>query len=204
MKAIKLVAAQACVLLAAASLMAQNYYRAEQQARRDSAQNDAEQQRIANAANGAPAAPAPGAPAPGSPAPMDPVLQATLKNIAGLQGDFAAFTTASDKPDASQKVSLLNNLTEAAQGTKKASTDSVKKLADDLSTALAGQKKLLKPQQTRLAQQIHALFNSSHLSATQQQTLLTSVQKILTDGGASLDAAVDVVTDLKAVVAETK
>jgi len=38
----------------------------------------------------------------------------------------------------------------------------------------------------------------------QQQSLLTDVQKILVDGGASFDAAVDVVTDLKAVAAETK
>lgn len=200
MKTVKTFIACACLLLTAEGLLAQNYNLAIQQAKRDSAKNDAEQQRIANAANGSQAAPA--APAPAQPAPMNPVLQATLKNIADLQTDFAGIIAATDK-DPAQKTALLNDLTEAAQGTK-ASTNSVKKLADDLSTALAGQKKLAKPQQTRLAQTIHALFNSSHLSATQQQTLLANVQKILTEAGASLDAAVDVVTDLKAIAAETK
>ena len=201
MKTVKTLIVGACLLLSAASLLAQNYNMAVQQAKRDNAQNDAEQQRIANAASNSQGAPAPGMPAPATPAPMDPVLQATLKNISGLQTDFAAIIAASDK-DPAQKTALMNDLTQAAQGTK-ASTDSVKKLADDLLTALAGQKKLAKPQQTRLAQMIHALFNSSHLSAAQQQVLVTNVQKILTDGGASLDATVDVVTDLKAVVAET-
>ena len=60
------------------------------------------------------------------------------------------------------------------------------------------------PQQKRLAQQIHALFNSAHLTAAQQQTILTSIQKTLTDAGTSLDDTVNLVTDLKAVVAETK
>ena len=69
---------------------------------------------------------------------------------------------------------------------------------------MTGQKKLAAAQQKKLAQAIHALFNSAHLTAAQQQALLTDVQKILTDGGASLDDAVNVVTDLKAVVAETK
>jgi hypothetical protein len=38
------------------------------------------------------------------------------------------------------------------------------------------------------------LFNSAHLTATQQDTLVTDVQKILADGGASLDDAVNVAT----------
>lgn len=180
--------------------MAQNYYKAEQQARRDSSMNDAEQQRVANAASAGAGAPS----APGTAAPMDPKLAATMKNIGGLQKDFATLITATDKPDASDKVALLNDLSQASQGDNKATSDSVKKLAEDISIALVGQKKLTAPQQTKLAQQVHALFNSSHLSATQQQALLTSVQKILTDAGASLDAAVDVATDLKTIISETK
>lgn len=195
----RLLLASGCLLVLAGSSMAQNYYKAEQQAHRASSANDAEQQRIANAANAGAGAGTPGAAA----APVDPQLQATMKNIGGLQKDFAALTAAADKPEASDKVGLLNDLSQASQGTK-ATSDSVKKLAEDISLALVGQKKLTVPQQTRLAQQIHALFNSSHLSATQQQTLLTSVQKTLTDAGASLDAAVDVVIDLKTVVSETK
>jgi hypothetical protein len=197
----RLLLAGGCLLIMAGSSLAQNYYKAEQQAHRDSSMNDAEQQRIANAANAGAGAAAPATP--GAAAPMDPQLQVTMKNIGGLQKDFAALIAVADKPEASDKMALLNDLSQASQGTK-ATSDSVKKLADDISTALVGQKKLTVPQQTRLAQQVHALFNSSHLSATQQQTLLTSVQKTLTDAGASLDAAVDVAIDLKTVISETK
>jgi len=192
----------ACVLLTAGSLLAQNYYMATQQARRDSAQNDAEQQRIQKEAggSGANAAGAPGA----SAAPVDPAMQATMKNVSSLQTDFAgAINSTGDSPDATQKVSLLNDLSQAAQGTK-ASSASVKKVADDLLTALSGKKKLTAAQQVKLAREVHALFNSSHLTATQQQTLLTDVQNTLTDGGASVDVAVNTAIDLKEVVAETK
>ena len=194
----------ACVLFTAAAVLADPYSESKRQARRDSALNDAEQQRIQREANGPAAAPARPAPAAAPAAPVDPALQATMNNVAGLQSDFAALNNSTgDKPDPSQKISLLNNLSQAAQGTK-ASSASVKKLADDLLTAVAGKKKLAAAQQTKLARAVHALFNSSHLSEAQQKSLLADVQKILTDGGASLDDAVNVVTDLKAVAAETK
>ena len=196
----------ALVLFAAGTVLAQevNYNRAKQQARRDSAQNDAEQQRIQRAASDPAGAPAASAAAAAPAAPADPALQATLSNVAGLQSDFATLSNfTGDKPEVAQKISLLNNLSQAAQGTKASST-SVKKLADDLMAAVAGKKKLAAAQRTKLAREVHALFNSAHLTAAQQQSLLTDVQKILVDGGASFDAAVDVVTDLKAVAAETK
>jgi hypothetical protein len=200
----KTIIACAGVLLTAGSLLAQNYYMATQQARRDSAQNDAEQQRIAKEAGGSSGPSAAGGAAPAAPAPMDPALQATLKNVSSLQADFAgAINSTGDSPDPSQKIALLNDLSQAAQTTK-ASSASVKKVADDLLTALSGKKKLTAAQQTKLAREVHALFNSSHLTATQQQGLLTDVQNTLTDAGASLDAAVNTVTDLKEVVAETK
>jgi hypothetical protein len=196
----KTIVVGACGLLAAGHLVAQNYNMAIQQARRASAQNDAEQQQIQHATGGSGGGQgaAGGAPAP---APVDPALQATLSNISSLQIDFAAVVNATgDKADT--KVSLMNNLSKAAQGTK-ASANSVKKLADDLLTALSGKTKLTAPQQTALAREIHALFNSSHLSSDQQEKLLAGVQKILTDAGAELDDAVNVVTDLKAVATET-
>ena len=119
----KICLAFACVFVVAASATAQvNYYRATQQARRDSAQNDAEQQRIAREANGGAANANAAAAAPATPVPVDPALQATLNNISGLQSDFAGLANATgDKADASQKISLLNNLTQAAQGTKASS-----------------------------------------------------------------------------------
>jgi len=195
----KTVFASVCVCLVAGNLLAQNYYRAEQQAKRDSALNDAEQQRIQREAGGSG-----GGSGAAAPAPTDPALQATLKNVSDLQVDFAAvINSTADKPDPSQKVSLLNDLTHAAQGTK-ATSDSVKKLADDLLSAVAGKKSLAAAQQTKLAREVHALFNSAHLTPAQQQTVLADVQKILTDAGVSADAAGNVVTDLKAVVADTK
>jgi hypothetical protein len=191
-----------CALLIAGSALADPYTIAKSQAKRASSQNDAEQSRIANAANGAaPAQPAPAAPAA---TPANPALQATLNNINSLQANFAVLNNAAaDTPDPDQKISLLNNLSSAAQGTKPAST-SVKTLADDLVAAVAGRKKLNAAQQTTLARDVHAIFNSAHLSAAQQQALYDGVQKILTDGGASVDDAVNVVTDLKKISAETQ
>lgn len=192
-----------CLLLTAGGVWAQNYDRATQQARRDSQLNDAEQQRIQREAGGGAGPPGAAAAAPAPAAPADPALQATRKNVAGLQADFAALIAASAQPAPEQKTALLNDLAQAAQGAK-ASSASVKRVADDLLTAVAGKHKLAVPQQQQLARKVHALFNGSHLSAAQQQSLLDDVQKLLTDGGASLDAAVNTVTDLKAVVAETK
>jgi hypothetical protein len=190
-----------CLTLAAGELGAQNMHIAIEQAKRQSANNDAEQQRIANAAGGAQAAP--GNAAGASAAPVDPALQATLSNIAGLQANFAAVIASGDKADPAQKTALLNNLSQAAQGAK-ASSDSVKKVADDLVAALAGQKRFASAQQRKLAVDIHALFNGAHLSEAQQKTLLSDVQKTLTDGGVPLDNAVDTMIDLKAVAAQTK
>lgn len=195
--------ASACLLATAGSVLAQNYYLATQQARRDSAQNDVEQQRIQREAGGSAGAPGGAAPGTAPAAPMSPALQATLKNVAGLQADFAGIVAVTDKPGPAQRTALLNDLSQAAQGTN-ASTASVKRVADDLLTAVAGKNKLAAAQQKQLAQKIHALFNSAHLTAAKQQTQLNDVQKLLTDGGASLDDAVNVVTDLKTVVAETK
>jgi hypothetical protein len=189
-----------CLCFPASQLMAQ-YAGAIQQARRDSAQNDAEQRRIQNETGGSSAGPAAGMPAPA--APLDPAMQAALQNVAGLRADLASLSAVSDPADPSQKLALLNDLSQAAQGTNRATTASVKQLAGDLLKALAGKKKLAAAPQTRLAREIHVLFNSARLSAAQQQNVLTDIQKILTDADVSLDDTVDVLTDLKAVVAQT-
>jgi hypothetical protein len=191
------------VLLAAVFVTAgasAQYYQAEQQAKRASQQNDAEQQRIANASgNGGTAQSSQSAP--GTPS-ADPKLQATLNNIASLQADLGAFVS-TDKPDPSQKNDLLSNMSQAAQGTK-ATTESAKELAKDLQTALTGKKSLTAAQQKQLAAFIHASFNGSHLTDAQSDKITGTVQKILTDAGVTTDAAVDIVTDLKKVIAETK
>ncbi len=184
------------VLLVAGSALADPYAIAIQQAKRASDQNNAEQQQIAGQ-TGANSSPQPGAPA----AKADPVLAATLQNITNLQSDFASIIDATgDKAD--QRIELMNDFSKAAQGTQ-AFTESTKVLAKDLITALDGNKKL-EPQQKKLAREIHAIFNSSHLTAERQQMVFDDVQKTLTDAGVSLGAATDVVTDLKTVAGETK
>ncbi|HTB83001.1 MAG TPA: hypothetical protein VK742_05045 [Candidatus Sulfotelmatobacter sp.] len=194
---------QIFVLLAAvfvAGGASAQYFQAEQQAKRASQQNDAEQQRIANASGNGSAGQS-SQPVPGTP-PADPILQATLNNIASLQADLAAFV-GTDKPDPAQKNSLLGDMSQAAQG-KKATTDSAKELAKDLQTALTGKKSLAAAQQKQLAAFIHASFNGSHLTDAQSDKITGTAQKILTDAGVSTDAAVDIVTDMKKVIADTK
>lgn len=140
-------------------------------------------------------------PQPSAPAqnyqPPDPALQATLRNINNLRVDFEGF-------DASptNTVSLQHDLMEAAQSTKP-SPASVTKLAGDLATVLAGNKKL-HAQHQKLAQYVHAMCNGSHLSPTQQQMILNAVKKILTDGGVPADDATNVISDLKTIATETK
>lgn len=187
-----------CVLLIAGSAMADPYSMAIQQAKRASDQNNAEQQQIANqdGANGSARAGAGQASAK-----ADPVLAATLLNITNLQTDFSAVINATGSK-ADQRIALMNDFSAAAQGAK-ASANSIKELAKDLVTAMDGNKKL-EPQQKKLAREMHAVFNSSHLTAERQKVVFDDVQKTLTDAGVSLDAATDVITDLKAVADETK
>ena len=186
-------------LFVISSAVADPYVIAKQRARDTSARNDAEQQRIQKAANGqAPTYATPCAAA----AAADPALAATLKNLNNLSADFTALGTAA-KPDATQKVSLLNNLTQAAAG-KKASTDSVKHLAEDLTTAVSGKTKITPAQQKQLAGIVHAAFNGAHLTDAQSEKAFAAASKILTDAGASLDEATNVVTDLKKIAGETK
>ncbi|MDR3458172.1 MAG: hypothetical protein P4N60_12040 [Verrucomicrobiae bacterium] len=178
-----------CALLIAGSAFADPYVIAKQRARDASEQNNNEQARIQKAT--------------ADPTPMDPALQATLQNIGDLQVNFAAYVNADGQPDAGQKTSLLNNLSHAAQSAK-ASSDSVKKLAADLLPALDQRKKITALQQRKLAIDVHALFNSSHLSAAQQKTMFDEVQKILTEAGVPQGDVDAVVADLKKIAEETK
>jgi hypothetical protein len=93
-----------CLLAAASGALADPYSMAIQQARRDSAQNDAEQSRLANQESGnASSTPAPGQNAPAN----NPVLAATLQNISNLQSDLASLIGSDgDHPDPSQKIFL--------------------------------------------------------------------------------------------------
>ena len=55
---------------------------------------------------------------------------------------------------------------------------SIAKLADDLTTAIAGKEKLRAPQQ-KLAQFVHAIFNSSHLTAAQQKMIFDGNEGVI-------------------------
>jgi len=186
-----------CALLMANGVQADPYSSAIQQAKRVSAQETAANQRLMEN-------PPPGAPPQNNPnAPANPVLQATLQNIESLRNDFAAIGNAATNASLTvKKQTLTNNLAIAAQGAKPKS-ESISKLADDLTTAIAGKEKLRAPQ-PKLAQFVHAIFNGSQLTAAQQKMIFDGVQKILTDGGASPDEAANVVSDIKTIASETK
>ena len=77
------------------------------------------------------------------------------------------------------------------------------KLADDLVKDATGKLKADAMQQ-KLAQDIHAIFNSSHLSPSQQQMIFDSTQKILQSAGAAPEDAANVVNDIKQIATETK
>ena len=169
---------------------------AKDRAKRANESNNAEQQRIANATsdpsrpNGASTLP-----------PTDPLHEATMKNIADLQADFTALNHfTGTQVEATQKAGLLNDLSAAALGKKPASA-MVQKLAGHLITASSGKKN---PALQKLSRNVHALFNSSHLTAAQQTTLLGEVKKNLTAAGAAAADADAVLEDLKDIVEETK
>src|ERR1035438_4230371 len=144
-----------CVLFMAKGVLADPYSAAIQQAKRVSAQETAANQRLMDN-------PPPAAPPQNNPPPADPALQATLQNIGSLRTDFAAIGNADATSSLTvQKQLLTNDLAIAAQGAKPQPA-SISKLADDLTTAIAGKEKLRAPQQ-KLAQFVHAIFNSAHL-----------------------------------------
>jgi hypothetical protein len=148
--------------------------------------------------------PAPAAsPVPPAP-PANPELAATLQNIADLRADLDALAQAADtQAGDDQRAPLMTHLSAAPAHDKKAPLASVKKLAGHLIAAVSGRKNLA-AQNAVLARDLHALFNGGHLSATQQQTLLDGVKKILADAGVPADATDNVAADLKQISAETR
>ncbi len=129
--------------------------------------------------------------------PSDPALQATLRNIANLRADLDNLDS-----NPTNTVPLRKDLVIAAQGTKP-SPASVEKLSQTLAAAVAGNTKL-RTQHQKLAQYAHALSNGAHLTATQQQTILDNVRKILQDGGVPAENVTAVISDLKTIATETK
>jgi hypothetical protein len=178
-------------LLLAGLAQGQNLSIAKDQARRASGQSSPQ----------APASQPPGA---AQPPPADPALVAMQQNIARLRADLTAINAAPDaKAAGEQRISLLNNLSAAAQGTK-ASSATARKLAGDLIAALPGRKKLSPDDSQKFARALRALFNGKNLSAAQQETQLNEVKKILTDAEVPAEDITMIEEDLKAAAAETK
>ena len=181
-----------CAVLAVNAALADPFSTALRQARN-----------AANGGSGGDTSPSESTPPSQNNPPPNPVLQATLQNIADLKDDFAVIAGATGTNSLTAlKSSLVTHLAAAAQGAK-ASQASVSKLADDLSVAIAGNEKL-RAQLPKLAQFAHASFNGSQLTDAQQKMIFDGAQKILTGAGVSPDGAAGVVEDLKAVAGETK
>jgi hypothetical protein len=129
--------------------------------------------------------------------PMDPVLAATLQNIANLKADLENLGTNSEPSPA-----FTNDLLAASTGNK-ASADTVTKLATDLQAAIAG-KIAFKASIPKLAANLHALSNGAHLTPAQFQMISDGIEQILEDGNASYGATTSVLADIKKLMQETK
>lgn len=142
---------------------------------------------------GAPATPTqPPAGQPGRTLPADPVskLKADLASISG-----------SSSISAEQKKQFTANMMACARGSKKPTLATVEKFASSLSAALSG-KSLEASVQSRLAQDINLALNSASLSAQRTTEIGDDVQAILQTAGQTRGAAVNIVGELKAIVAE--
>jgi hypothetical protein len=194
---VKTFIAFSCALCMANGVLADPYSAAMRQARDVSG-------KVTRAEQGSPPATVPSPTVPPQASPQsDPALAATLRNIANLRADFAALGNLAVADSAvTPRQLLMNDLATAAQGAKP-SPASISRLADALAKAAAGKVKVEATQQ-KLAQDVHAIFNSSHLSPAQQHMLIDSVQKTLQSSGAVPEDATNVVNDIKVIAAETK
>jgi len=185
------------LLLTALASPAQNFNLIKDQARRaGQAQNNA-----SAGGNLTPPPPAP-TPAPAAPA-VNPALNATLQNISALSQDITRLIGSDPaNPDPALKAALLNDLVEAAQGTKP-TKESLQKFADRLITTVAGHK-TLRDAAPRLGQCLHALSNASHLSDAQQTQLTGVLSKLLVKAGIFQDDADQLVESIKTISAQTK
>jgi len=137
-----------------------------------------------------------GAPAQ-APKPMDPVLAATLQNVASLAADLGKLD-----PNTPPAAAITNDLISAANGNK-ASAATIAKLVGDLQAAVGG-KAAMRPSLKKLAQYLHALSNGAHLTPAQFQMISDNVEQILENGGASYESTTGVLNDIKLLARETK
>lgn len=124
--------------------------------------------------------------------------QIQQQNVNKIKNDIAAIIA--DSQVAQDKVQkLAADLLSAARGTKKPSSVALGKLAASLGSNLAG-KTLGSQEQSRLAQDLEAVVNSSKLSQLQVNAYVSDVQAILQVAGAKHNDAASAAGEVKAVV----
>lgn len=148
--------------------------------------------------NGTPPAATPPAPAaPAGPRTMDPAQQQLVDK---LQTDLVSIKAGSPVTPDQQQV-LTSDFFALAKGATKPSKDSLARLANHFSAALAG-KNVAAHDQAQMAKAINIVMNSDRVSAAQAQTFVTAVQKSLKASGVADQDTQPVVDDLKAIVTE--
>lgn len=148
-----------------------------------------------------PVAASPGTPAAAKPATPSPVATAQ-QGIAKLQADLAGIKAGAPvTPE--QKTQFMKDIAVAVRGGTKPSLPTVAKFVNELTAALA-EKALGATEQTRLAQDIEAVLNSTAMPALQFDAIIADVQAILQVGDVKRAAAVAVANDLKAVGQEVR
>ncbi|MDB6016742.1 MAG: hypothetical protein JWR19_1231 [Pedosphaera sp.] len=153
----------------------------------------------------APPPPSAPAPQPGTPPPAPAVGPRTINpaqqlNIDKLQTDLVAIPAGSPvTPE--QKQRLQADFLLLAKGATKPSKESLTRLTDDLSSALADKNVSVKDH-AQLAKNLNIILNNGGLSAPQATTFVTATQGILKAAGVA-DADLQTIgKDLKAIVTE--
>jgi hypothetical protein len=183
-------------LLFAGNLPADQGTMIKQKAKNIANQNNA-QQGVPTAPPSSPkpaSSPSPAPPAPPPPQQLTPQQQAFVQLVKDLEAI---------KPEslAERKEQLAADLLAVAQGANKPSWAALRKLAEDLATALAG-KTIAPAQRSRLAQDLQAVLNGANYPPSQLDDIITDVPAILKKAGADAKAAAAVGEDLKAITAE--
>jgi hypothetical protein len=148
-----------------------------------------------------PAKPAPATTPAAKPAASSPVT-AQQQSIAKLKTDIAAIAAKSQAAP-EQKLQFVRDLMAAVRGVTKPSQTSVTKFANGLTAALAD-KTLSPADQSRLAQDIEAILNSTKLPQSQADAIVADVQASLQNSDVKRTVAVSVADDLKAVATEVR
>lgn len=147
--------------------------------------------------------PAQTTPPPPTAAPANPgtpvVPQAQI--VAKIKTDIAGFKTGFIAT-VEQKQQFIKDLAAAARSAKP-SLPTVTKFVDTLVAGLS-EATLSPEQQTRLAQNLEAVFNSKPLPASQFEAIIADVQAIMQVGSVKRTVATTIANDLKAVGAEVR